>query len=44
MGQKLDSGDLFPDLNVNIVGGNTFNLKENLDAKYNIILLYRGYW
>ena len=44
MGKKLNSGDTFPDLTVNVMGGGTFNLKDNLEAKYNIILLYRGHW
>ena len=43
MGEKLDAGDIFPDLVVNVVGGG-FNLKDNLDARYNIVLLYRGHW
>ncbi len=33
MGEKLDAGDIFPDLEVNVVGGGTFNLKDNLDAR-----------
>ncbi|MEL0110960.1 MAG: hypothetical protein VW835_04430 [Rickettsiales bacterium] len=44
MGKKLYAGDPFPDLTVNTVGGGTFDLKSNLDAKYNIVLLYRGHW
>ena len=43
MGEKLDAGDIFPDLEVNVVGGGNFNLKDNLDARYNIVLLYRGH-
>ena len=44
MGKKLYSGDTFPDLAVNVIAGGAFNLKDNLEAKYNIILLYRGHW
>ena len=44
MGNNLDAGDIFPDFEVNVVGGRTFNLKENLDARYNIVLFYRGHW
>ena len=44
MGKKLNSGDTFPDLTVSVMGVGTFNLKDNLEAKYNIILLYRGHW
>jgi hypothetical protein len=44
MGNKLDAGDIFPDLQVNVVGGGIFDLKKNLDTRYNIVLLYRGHW
>ena len=44
MANKLNSGDTFPDLLVNVIGGRAFNLKDNLEAKYNIILFYRGHW
>lgn len=44
MGQKLYTGDIFPDLAVKVVGGGTVDLKQSLDAKYNIVLFYRGHW
>tara|TARA_Y100000766_G_C18846621_1_gene576029 strand:- start:583 stop:714 length:132 start_codon:yes stop_codon:yes gene_type:complete len=43
MAKKLNAGDMFPELTVNIRGG-TFNVRDNLEARYNIILLYRGHW
>ncbi len=44
MAKKLNAGDKFPELTVNIRGGGTFNVRDNLEARYNIILLYRGHW
>jgi hypothetical protein len=44
MAEKLYAGDAFPDLTVNIRGGGTFSVRDNLEARYNIILLYRGHW
>ena len=44
MAKKLNAGDTFPELTVNIRGGGTFNVRDNREARYNIILLYRGHW
>tara|TARA_Y100001934_G_scaffold59862_1_gene74167 strand:- start:1295 stop:1429 length:135 start_codon:yes stop_codon:yes gene_type:complete len=44
MAKKLNAGDTFPELTVNIRGGGTFDVRDNLEARYNIILLYRGHW
>jgi hypothetical protein len=44
MGTKLYTGDIFPDLTVNVAGGGSFDLKSNLGANYNIVLFYRGHW
>ena len=44
MAKKLNAGDTFPELTVNIRGGGTFNVRDNPEARYNIILLYRGHW
>ena len=44
MAKKLNAGGMFPELTVNIRVGGTFNVRDNLEARYNIILLYRGHW
>jgi hypothetical protein len=44
MADKLNSGDRFPDLTVNLVDGRTLALPGGLDAKYRIVLFYRGHW
>ena len=44
MSEKLGSGAAFPKLTLNLVGGGTLDLPGGLDAKYSVILFYRGHW
>ncbi|HEX9434441.1 MAG TPA: hypothetical protein VF936_16815 [Burkholderiales bacterium] len=44
MAAKLDSGDVFPKLTLKLVEGGTLELPGGLDARYKIILFYRGHW
>ena len=44
MAEKLDSGELFPKLTLNIVDGGRLELPDGVDAKYKVILFYRGHW
>jgi hypothetical protein len=44
MAEKLDSGERFPKLTLNLVDGSKLELPEGLDAKYKVILFYRGHW
>lgn len=44
MAEKLDSGASFPRLTLNLVDGSTLDLPDGLDAKYRIVLFYRGHW
>ena len=44
MAEKLGIGDRFPKMTINLVDGTTINLPDGLDAKYRIILFYRGHW
>jgi hypothetical protein len=44
MAQKLDAGDPFPKLTLNLVDGGTLNVPDGIDAKYRILLFYRGHW
>jgi len=44
MADKLNSGDVFPKLTLNLVDGSTLELPDGIDAKYKIILFYRGHW
>jgi peroxiredoxin len=44
MAEKLNSGDIFPKLTLNLVDGSTLELPDGVDAKYKVILFYRGHW
>ncbi len=44
MGQKLETGNTFPGMSWNLVGGGTLKIPEAFDTKYNIVLFYRGHW
>jgi len=44
MAEKLNSGDPFPRMTLNLVDGGTLELPDGLDAKYKAILFYRGHW
>jgi peroxiredoxin len=44
MADKLNAGDPFPRLTLQLVQGGTLALPEGLDARYKIILFYRGHW
>ena len=41
---KLISGDIFPDISLNIASGEPLKLPRDLDAPLTIMLFYRGYW
>ena len=44
MAEKLGIGATFPTMTLNLVDGGTLRLPDGLDAKYRIILFYRGHW
>ena len=44
MNQKLDPGNLFPDLSLSLVGGETMNLPGDLSNPMTLALFYRGHW
>lgn len=44
MAEKLGIGDAFPNLTLNLVDGTTLALPDGMDAKYRIVLFYRGHW
>lgn len=44
MAEKLDTGAVFPRLTLNLVDGGTINVPDDLDARYKVILFYRGHW
>ena len=44
MAEKLGIGGAFPTLQLDLVGGGTLSLPDGLDARYKVILFYRGHW
>jgi len=44
MAEKLDAGANFPKLTLDLVDGSTLELPDGMDAKYRIVLFYRGHW
>ena len=44
MADKLNSGDSFPTLTLDLVDGTRLTLPDDVDARYKVILFYRGHW
>ena len=44
MAVKLNTGDSFPKLTLDLVDGTKLDLPDSLDARYKVILFYRGHW
>jgi peroxiredoxin len=44
MAAKLNTGDGFPQLTLDLVDGGKLSLPDGLDARYKVILFYRGHW
>ena len=40
----LDTNDVFPDLELKLVSGETLKLPEGTGEGYGVVLFYRGYW
>ena len=44
MMEKLNAGDAFPRMTLQLVDGGTLALPDGIDARYKVILFYRGHW
>lgn len=44
LGNKLDSGDVFPDLELHTVGDGTQRISALAAGQWGVVLLYRGDW
>lgn len=44
MADKLNTGDGFPSLTLDLVDGTKLTLPDGPDARYKVILFYRGHW
>lgn len=41
---RLENGQRFPELGVDLVGGDRIELPEDLTADWSVVLVYRGHW
>jgi hypothetical protein len=44
MAEKLNTGDAFPSLSIDVVDGGALDIPGGIDAKYRVVLFYRGHW
>lgn len=44
LGNKLDSGSAFPDLELNLVSGGAQKISQIAGGRWSVVLLYRGDW
>ena len=44
MSNKLQQGDVFPKLTLNLLTGYSSAIPDDLSSKYTILLFYRGHW
>jgi len=43
-GRKLDSGDLFPKMELQLTDGNNLILPDTAQGQWTVLLVYRGRW
>ncbi|HJP35491.1 MAG TPA: hypothetical protein QF901_05835 [Gammaproteobacteria bacterium] len=44
MSDKLRSGDTFPPVTLNLVGGGSVTLPDEIESDFAAVLFYRGHW
>lgn len=44
MAEQLVPGGSFPELTLNIAGGDTLSIPNDIDTPYAVVLFYRGHW
>lgn len=44
MGHKLRSGEKLPSLTLNLVGGGSVTLPDDIESDFAVVLFYRGHW
>ena len=42
--EKLQQGDRFPSITLNLVGGGSLRIPEDIQSRYALVLFYRGHW
>ena len=44
MADKLNAGDQFPSMTLQVGVGETIQIPDNLHSAYTVVLFYRGHW
>jgi len=44
MAEKLGPGSVFPEMTLDLVGGDSITMPSDLDGKYTFVVFYRGHW
>jgi|TARA_Y100000031_G_scaffold101455_1_gene111311 hypothetical protein len=44
MAEKLNPGEVFPNLTLHVVGGGEIELPAELDSSMTFVLFFRGHW
>ena len=44
MGDKLKSGDTLPAFALNLVGGGSVTLPDDIESDFAVVIFYRGHW
>jgi len=44
MSNKMDAGEQFPSMVLNIGSDQTISVPEDLETEYTMLLIYRGHW
>jgi hypothetical protein len=44
MSEKLSIGAMFPQMKIDLAGGGSIELPQGMNAKYRVVLFYRGHW
>ena len=40
----LDTNDSFPEMDLQLISGETLQIPKGLGGGYSVVLIYRGYW
>ena len=44
MSEKLQSGERFPSISLNLIDGTTLQIPGDAPSRYTALLFYRGHW
>ena len=44
MNEKLQQGDRFPSMTLNLISGKKVTIPDDIPTRYAMVLFYRGHW